>query len=142
MMKKIRYIILIAAAAIACSCSQTGKQEKALGPEETVEAFCKAMACGDFTAARELCDTVSMASYIDACQEKWDNMARMDSALVDIAAALLSSAQIEINETVKDGECRKVFYTIDATMGMKKEKVATVKKEEGAWRVGMISDAQ
>ena len=142
MMKKIRYIILIAAAAIACSCSQTGKQEKALGPEETVEAFCKAMACGDFTAARELCDTVSMASYIDACQEKWDNMARMDSALVDIAAALLSSAQIEINETVKDGECRKVFYTIDATMGMKKEKVATVKKEKGAWRVGTISDAQ
>ena len=142
MMEKIRYIILIAAAVIACSCSQTGKQEKALGPEETVEAFCKAMACGDFTAARELCDTVSMASYIGACQERWDNMARMDSALVDIAAALLSSAQIEINETVKDGECRKVFYTIDATMGMKKEKVATVKKEEGAWRVGMISDAQ
>lgn len=142
MMEKIRYIILIAAAVIACSCSQTGKQEKALGPEETVEAFCKAMACGDFTAARELCDTVSMASYIGACQERWDNMARMDSALVDIAAALLSTAQIEFKETVKDGECRKVFYTIDATMGMKKEKVATVKKEEGAWRVGTISDAQ
>lgn len=142
MMEKIRYIILIAAAVIACSCSQTGKQEKALGPEETVEAFCKAMACGDFTVARELCDTVSMASYIGACQERWDNMARMDSALVDIAAALLSTAQIEIKETVRDGECRKVFYTIDATMGMKKEKVATVKKEEGAWRVGTISDAQ
>lgn len=138
----IRHMILMAAAVIICSCNQAGKQEKALGPEETVEAFCKAVACGDFTAARELCDTVSMAPYIDACQEKWDNMARMDSALVDIAAALLSSAQIEINETVKDGECRKVFYTIDATMGMKKEKVATVKKEEGAWRVGMISDAQ
>lgn len=138
----IRHMILMAAAVIICSCNQAGKQEKALGPEETVEAFCKAMACGDFTAARELCDTVSMASYIGACQERWDNMARMDSALVDIAAALLSSAQIEINETVKDGECRKVFYTIDATMGMKKEKVATVKKEEGAWRVGMISDAQ
>lgn len=135
-------MILMAAAVIICSCNQAGKQEKALGPEETVEAFCKAVACGDFIAARELCDTVSMAPYIDACQEKWDNMARMDSALVDIAAALLSSAQIEINETVKDGECRKVFYTIDATMGMKKEKVATVKKEEGAWRVGMISDAQ
>lgn len=135
-------MILMAAAVIICSCNQTGKQEKALGPEETVEAFCKAMACGDFTAARELCDTVSMASYIGACQERWDNMARMDSVLVDIAAALLSSAQIEIKETVKDGECRKVFYTIDATMGMKKEKVATVKKEEGAWRVGMISDAQ
>lgn len=135
-------MILMAAAVIICSCNQAGKQEKALGPEETVEAFCKAMACGDFTAARELCDTVSMASYIGACQERWDNMARMDSALVDIAAALLSTAQIEIKETVKDGECRKVFYTIDATMGMKKEKVATVKKEEGAWRVGMISDAQ
>lgn len=135
-------MILMAAAVIICSCNQAGKQEKALGPEETVEAFCKAMACGDFTAARELCDTVSMASYIGACQERWDNMARMDSALVDIAAALLSTAQIEINETVKDGECRKVFYTIDATMEMKKEKVATVKKEEGAWRVGMISDAQ
>ncbi len=135
-------MILIAAAVIICSCNQAGKQEKALGPEETVEAFCKAVACGDFSTARELCDTVSMAPYIEACQEKWDNMARMDSALVDIAAALLSSAQIEINETVKDGECRKVFYTIDATMGMKKEKVATVKKEEGAWRVGMISDAQ
>ena len=135
-------MILMAAAVIICSCNQTGKQEKALGPEETVEAFCKAMACGDFTAARELCDTVSMESYIGACQERWDNMARMDSALVDIAAALLSTAQIEIKETVRDGECRKVFYTIDATMGMKKEKVATVKKEEGAWRVGTISDAQ
>ena len=142
MIERIGCTILIAAAVIACSCSQTGKQEKALGPEETVEAFCKAMACGDFTAARELCDTVSMASYIGACQERWDNMARMDSALVDIAAALLSTAQIEIKETVRDGECRKVFYTIDATMGMKKEKVATVKKEKGAWRVGTISDAQ
>lgn len=135
-------MILMAAAVIICSCNQAGKQEKALGPEETVEAFCKAMACGDFTAARELCDTVSMESYIGACQERWDNMARMDSALVDIAAALLSTAQIEIKETVRDGECRKVFYTIDATMGMKKEKVATVKKEKGAWRVGTISDAQ
>lgn len=135
-------MILIAAALIICSCSQTGKQEKALGPEETVEAFCKAIACGDFCAARELCDTVSMAPYIGACQERWDNMAKMDSALVDIAAALLSSAQIEIKETVKEGEYRKVFYSIDATRGMKKEKVATVKKEEGAWRVGQISDAQ
>ena len=139
---KIINMLLTAAAAIFCSCNQAGKQEKALGPEDTVVEFCKAMACGDFTAARELCDTVSMAPYIEACQERWDNMARMDSALVDIAAALLSSAQIDINETVRDGDCRKVFYTIDATMGMKKEKVATVKKEEGAWRVGMISDAQ
>lgn len=142
MMGMIRHMILIAAAIIICSCSQTGKKEKALGPEETVEAFCKAIACGDFAAARELCDTVSMAPYLGACQERWDNMASMDSALVDIAAALLSSAQIDIKETVRDGDCRKVSYSIDATMGMKKEKVAVVRKEEGAWRVEMISDAQ
>ena len=34
-----------------------------------------------------------------------------------------------------------VHYSIDAVMGMKKNKIATVKKEGSAWKVEKITDA-
>lgn len=121
----------------------TGNKDSAkeeLGPEATVEAFYDAVSAGDFATAKELCDTVSMETYLKTNEERWEAMRQADSTLVEIAASLLSSSKIEFISTERDGDKRKVHFLIDAVMGMKKEKTATLKKEGKTWRVETITD--
>ena len=105
-----------------------------------MEAFYDAVSAGDFAAAKELCDTVSMETYLKTNEERWEAMRQADSTLVEIAASLLSSSEIEFISTERDGDKRKVHFLIDAVMGMKKEKTATLKKEGKTWRVETITD--
>lgn len=142
MKRMMKYICGFAAAVLACSCGPKTEEQKVLGPEETVEAFYKAVSCGDFAAARELCDTVSMSGYLEKNESNWERMIQMDSTIASIAGELLSSAAVEIGNVTRDGEHRLVHYSIDAVMGMKKDKIATVKKEEGVWKVETITDAR
>lgn len=116
--------------------------DKGLGPEETVELFCRAVASGDFTGAYALCDTTAMKSYIQNCSKAWNMLLKQDSCALDIASGILSDMQIEIDDISKDGNSRSVFYTIDAGNGLSKQKVAIVRKEEGEWKVSEIIDRQ
>ena len=50
----------------AVSCGGRSSETGPSGPEETVEAFNRAITAGDFAAARSLCDTVSMKNYLDS----------------------------------------------------------------------------
>lgn len=117
------------------------KNDTETSPEATVEAFYHAVSKGDFTTARELCDTVSMKSYLNSYEDKWETLKQMDSTAAEIAAMILSNVEINFIRTDKDGDRRQVQFLIDATMGMKKKKTATLKKEKKGWRVETITDA-
>lgn len=119
-----------------------GKEKKAevTGPAETVEAFCRAVAAGEFEKAKELCDTVAMKGYIDTYAEEMETMARRDSGAVAIAAATLAAGRFTVDDMTRDGDSRQIFYTIDAGDGMSKKKTATVRKTEGVWKVEEITD--
>ena len=87
-----------------------------------------------------LCDTVTMSTYLEMNRAEWERMMQEDSTVARIAAGMLSAAAIEFSDVEKEGDRRVVHYSIDAAMGMKKNKTATVKKEEGVWKVERIAD--
>lgn len=111
-----------------------------LGPEETVEAFCRAVTAGDFDCACGLCDTVAMKAYLDSHREAWEVLSREDSSALAIASSILSGAVMQVSDVAKDGDRRLVTYSLEAD-GHSKSRVATVRKEEGAWKVAGITDA-
>ena len=118
-----------------------GAEKRAeMGPEGTVEAFCRAVAGGDFAAAKALCDTVAMKPYIDSYAEALTSQTKKDGGAAAIAAESLSMMEFTTDDIVKDGDSRKVHYTIAGPEGMSKKKTATVKKTEGVWKVEEITD--
>lgn len=117
-----------------------GSQSVEMGPTEVVEAFNRAITAGDFAQARQLCDTVAMKDYLESYNEAWNVIMAEDSSALAIASSILEKAVIEVTEVKKDGEKRVVLYTLAAD-GHSKTRKATVKKEEGAWRVEKITDA-
>lgn len=136
-------ILIIAAAAVAAGCG--GRQaEKVveMGPEETLAAFCRALAGGEFDQAKEFCDTLTMNEYISSYMKAWDMLEKENGDVVAVAGGILAGAEVSIDETAKDGNRRIVDYTINASEGLTKKKTATVKKEEGAWKVEAITDRQ
>ncbi|MBQ3607400.1 MAG: DUF4878 domain-containing protein [Bacteroidales bacterium] len=141
MNRKIAVGALAVAVLLAAGCG--GKKEKtdAMGPEETVEAFVRAVTGGEFCEAMSLCDTLTMKKYIRDYAQAWDMLVRKDSGAVAIAAAVLAEADFRTEDVVKDGDRRKVTYTLDAGEGKNKKKTATVRKEEGVWIVEEITDS-
>lgn len=117
-----------------------GSQSVEMGPAEVVEAFNRAVTAGDFGKASELCDTVSMKDYLESYKEAWDVIIAEDSTVLSIASSILQKAVIEVEEVQKDGDKRIVIYSLEAD-GHSKTRKAVVKKEEGAWRVEKITDA-
>lgn len=119
-----------------------GRQDASRTAEETVAAFYAAVSQGDFTVARQLCDTVSMADYLNVNEARWEKLRQLDSNAAEIAAILLSSAEIEFGKVEKDADRRIVHYRIDAVRGLKKDKTAILaRQEEGEWIVESITDA-
>ena len=111
-----------------------------MGPADVVESFNRAITAGDFAQARQLCDTVLMNDYLDSYQEAWTVIMAEDSTAISIASSILEKAVMDVVEVRKEDEKRIVLYTLEAD-GHSKTRKATVKKEEGAWRVERITDA-
>lgn len=137
---KHKIFITIAAMLMMAGCGERKEETVNLGPEETVEAFCRAVAGGEFEKAKTLCDTVAMNGYIERYSEALTMQARKDSGAVAIAAAELAKTVFTVDDIVRDGENRHVHYTICAGEGMNKKKTATVKRTEGVWKVEEITD--
>ena len=135
-----RIFITIALTLMLAGCGNRQAETVNLGPEETVEAFCRAIAGGEFDEAKEFCDTATMTGYIARYAEALEAQARRDSGAVAIAAAELAKTEFTVEDIVKDGEFRHVHYTISAGEGMNKKKTATVKKTEEGWKVEDITD--
>ncbi len=136
-MKALGYILIGAAAVLAAACGSSQKK----GPEDVVVELNRAVVAGDFETAYGLCDTLCMTDYLEGCRKAMELHQKQDSAVYSIAADILSGAEIEILAVEKIDDGRSVLYSIGAE-GAVKEKVATVKKEEGEWRVTSISDAE
>lgn len=139
MKNKIFIIALIGICTIMYGC-RNAEEKKAMGPEDVVEAFSKALASGDFENARCLCDSIAMKDYIEGYAEVWNRLQKEDSSALAIAASLLSEAEMSIIRSEKTGDGKDVYYRIEAD-GNVRELKATVKKEEGEWKVKMITDA-
>ncbi len=136
-MNTLRYIFFCAAFLALASC---GGKKEAMNPEAVTEAFCRAVAAGDFDMARSLCDTVSMNDYLENCRMAMNSLQKEDSCAFAIATGILSGAEFEVMNVEKDGDGRTVRYRL-AAEGCAKTRNATLKKEEGEWRVTSISDA-
>lgn len=138
MRRVVGYIIVAAVLAIGCKGGETGKKT-AMGPEDVVEAFTRHIAAGAFEDALALCDTTSMQAYIDQCATVRAKLEKKDSCVLAIASSLLSEAEFNVEKTEKTEDGRDVFYSIK-TEGHSKRKKASLTKEEGEWRVKMITD--
>lgn len=138
-----RLILVMAVMLLTAGCGERKGKEKAavMGPEETVEAFCRAVAGGHFEEAMSLCDTLTMKGYIERYSQAWNMLTKKDSGATAIAAASLAEAEMMIENVSKDGDMRIVTFTIDAAEGMNKKKTATVRKDEGVWKVEKITDS-
>ena len=127
-------------AVILCTRGKEGAEIKASSPEAAVEAFTRHIAAGEFKEAFSLCDTTSMKDYIMSCIEGRERLEKKDSSALRIASSLLSGADFKVVKTEKAEDGRMVYYNIGFG-GHTKSKVATVGKEEGEWKVKMITDA-
>ena len=141
-MKRIMMMAAVAAAMLTAASCGNGKTDKAveMGPEQTLEAFCRAVASGEFDRATAFCDTTAMKEYIEAYAQAWVMQAKADSSATAIAGGVLSEAEITVEDVTREGEKRHILYIMDAGNGLMKEKKATVKKEEGVWKVERITD--
>lgn len=131
-------------AAVIAICAITGcggqKEKKVMGPEEVVETFCKAVLCREYDKASALCDSTIVESYIESYAASIEKAARQDSSAVAIAARMLETAEITIEDVNKIQDKRQISYTIVITDDLKKEKTATLRKEEGEWKIEAITD--
>lgn len=138
-----RLILIMAVILMTAGCGErkNGKKAAVMGPEETLEAFCRTMSGGEFEEAMSFCDTMTMIGYIERYAQAWNMMAKKDSGATAIAAATLADAEIIVEDISKDGDKRTITYIIAAGEGMKKKKIATVGKVEGVWKVEKITDS-
>ena len=134
-------ICFIMMAAILGGCAGVAEKEQALGPEATVEAFCRAVAAGDMEQAGMLCNTVSMKEYLDVWTATWAELAQKDSSALRIASGILSQSAFTLVKVEKESDRRIITYTLE-TEGHSKNRKAVVKKEEGEWRVESMTDVQ
>ena len=132
-MKKILILAVVALSAAGCFQSK----DRQHGPEDCVQAFYKALCAGDFTTAESLCDSAAMEEYIDGVRSVWTNA---DSTVLAIACDILSEVTVEITDIEKDGQNRTISYKLTSSEGEGKEKTATLRKEEGEWRIEQIID--
>lgn len=131
-----RNIFIIAAIVFtAIGCSRNSSAE--LGPVETIEAFCEAIFSGDFDKAKGFCAETGTNEYIATLQGEWT---KSDECIKAILPEILSKTEVKITDVVKNGQDRTIFYKLTATDGQSKEKIATLRKEEGAWKITAIID--
>ena len=114
------------------TCSNKDKKAE-MGPEETLEAFYKELCAGEFDRASGLCDSLTISGFRTA----WE---KNDSTVSDIASAILSEMSVTVTDVERDGQTRTVFYELSISDKQSKEKVATLSKEEGAWKIKEITD--
>ena len=128
-------MLLTAVAVVLTGCIQT--REAALGPGETLETFYTNLFAGDFDEAESLCDTLGMQEYIGVLRGAWE---QTDSSVMTIVPAILSETTVSITDIVKNGQERTVFHKLTATDCSDTEKIATLRKEEGGWKIKSITD--
>jgi len=141
------YLIIIGAAlcfvgaAISFLKGGSGKEGQDMGPESVVESFCRLMAAGRIDQAKVLCDTAAMQTYLDTYMARWEELQQKDSTVLGIASEILSGSSFSVINVDKTEDGKAVTYSLEA-YGEKKTRKATVRKEEGEWKVTDITDVK
>ena len=138
-MRKLGNILLLMTAFILHACGGRTAQTKQDPPEAVVEAFNRAITAGDFGKAESLCDKTLMKDFLDNYKEAWEVISAEDSSALAIASSILSEAILDITDIRKADDKRIVCYTLEAD-GHRKERSATVRKEDERWIVERITD--
>lgn len=128
----------MALVSMVCLCS-CGEKSSEMGPVETVEAFCKAVIAGEWDEAESLCGTTTMKDYINTCKEAFEKMRKQDNTVMAIAEGIIAGSEITVKDSRKADDKRVITYTLK-TAEYSKTRKATLRKEEGAWRVEKIED--
>ena len=138
---KHRLILVLACVAALSSCGQQkGGAEVENTPEAVVEAFNRAVTAGDFAKAWTMVDSLGMKDYMESYQQAWDTLSQQDSTALSIAGTLLGGVVPDIRHIEKDGQQRRISYSLEAG-GKTKQRKAVMKKEEGGWKIVSITDA-
>ena len=124
-MTRIIFWFNIVLMSMVCLCS-CGEKSSEMGPVETVEA-------------ESLCDITTMKDYISTCQDAFEKMREQDNAVMAIAVGIIAGSEITVNDSRKVEDKRVVTYTL-TTGEYSKTLKATLRKEEGEWRVEKIED--
>ena len=135
-------ILKISVVAICFAClfgCKGGQKSVEMGPVETVEAFCKAITAGQWNEAETLCDTESMKEYIESQKETWNRFEKEDEGAMKVAKSIMENTVVTVEDMRKADDKRVVTFKLEAD-GLSKTKKATLKKEEGAWRVEKITE--
>ena len=127
--------VVMFAVSIFKTCTGKDRQEES-GPEGTLETFYKNLCAGNFDQAGSLCDTLKMKEYLAGFQDAWKTK---DSTARRIASDILSGLTVTVTDTEKDGQTRTIFYELSSADGSGKEKVATLRREEGEWKIEQIT---
>jgi hypothetical protein len=131
-------ILAAALAAFLCLRGEETARAQKPGPEEVLTSFSESMKRGDFKKAKGMCDTVSMQDYLDAYIRKWEEKSQKDSAAFASTVNVLSETVMEIgNLEEMDGVCF-IDYTLTLD-GNTRQSRASLKKEEGEWKVAEIT---
>lgn len=130
-----RLLIAMAAAVFIMGCQQNGETKP--GPDDTLEIFYRNLCSGAFEQTGDLCDIPFMEEYINCFRSAWENN---DSTIRVIASDILADVSIEITDTEQNSQNLTIFYKMTSTDGQSKEKIATLRKEEGAWKITAIID--
>ena len=109
------------------------------GPAEVVEAFTQAVAAGRFEEAAGLCNEGAL-EYVNTYEKALSAEFKADSTDTSIASRIMSEVKVSVTEVSKGKGFRTVFYSIEDAYGDRKDKIATVRNEEGEWKVTEIRD--
>lgn len=145
-MKNRRKLVYITGAAIIAALpfflfngGGSSQAEKHLGPEAVVEAFTSAMKEGNFDKAENLCTADTMKVYMDAYKQKWEELKEANGEAFEETVKVLAGTEIHFEGMQEiDGMCM-VDYTLEMN-GVQKKHQATLRKEEGEWKVVKITD--
>ena len=141
-----KLVYIVGAAIIAASAyflfrgsDNSSKIEKQLGPEAVVEEFTAAMKDGNFAKAEKLCYTDTMSVYMDAYKQKWEALKEANSETFEESVKILAGTEVHFEGMQEiDGVCM-VDYALEMN-GVQKKHQATLRKEEGEWKVVKITD--
>lgn len=132
-------IVMIGAIALLSGNGEDSQAARRSGPEGVLTEFTAAMKGGDFEKAAKLCSPNTMEDYLDTYIQKWNTLSQKDSAAFSSITHLIREVEIHFNGIQEeDGVCM-IDYALE--MGdNRKEHKATLRKEEGEWKIAEITN--
>lgn len=132
-------VVAICAAAVFFLIPSSSESDKAVMPPSanTLNEFYNAITSGRFEDAEKLCVETVMSDYINGIQKKWS---REDTTITSMTADILSGVKVTVTNTEGNEQTSTIYYSLGLEGKDAQEKIATLKNEEGEWKIESITD--